>query len=199
MIVNNEEEKLDTSLDFIKQYMYYFIIGILSVAVLVFVPMIGSETGLAFNVPDSAAGWIVYIVTKVLVLIINMMIFHSFVCQGKLNAKCHPNYIKAVTLLASNKVKKYKPRTESEFRKGTYGYKMMWLSLGTLAGMFGIASAVMQFDVISFISYFMVIGMAIITGVFTKMNTQEYYESEFLHSIEFQIKEEETRKENENE
>ncbi len=38
-----------------KQYLYYIIIGIISFITLVFLPMIGSDAELGFNLPKTAA------------------------------------------------------------------------------------------------------------------------------------------------
>lgn len=39
-----------------KQYLYYIIIGIISFITLVFMPMIGSDANLGFDLPQTAAG-----------------------------------------------------------------------------------------------------------------------------------------------
>lgn len=79
--------------------MYYFIIGIVSFIALVFLPMLGTTIGLQWNLPETVVGWIVWITVKVIVAIINILIFHSFICQGKLNVKDNPNYQKALEIM----------------------------------------------------------------------------------------------------
>ena len=66
---------------------YYIVIAILSLLALTFLPLLGSTVGLALNIPTTIAGWIVYVVTKLIVCVLNMMIFHSFVKQAKINAE----------------------------------------------------------------------------------------------------------------
>jgi hypothetical protein len=61
--------------EIISAYRNYIIIGILSALAVFFLPMLGSTAGLAFMLPNTAAGWIVYIITKVCIVAINVMIF----------------------------------------------------------------------------------------------------------------------------
>ena len=75
-----------------KQYLYYILIGIISFISLVFLPMFGSEVGMAFTFPTTGAGWIVFIITQLLMAIVNVLIFHSFICQAKINIKDDPKY-----------------------------------------------------------------------------------------------------------
>ena len=72
--------------EIIKQYGNYAVIALISVIVMFIIPMFGSEVGLGLNLPDSTAGWIVWGITKACVAIVNMLIFHCFTMQGKVNA-----------------------------------------------------------------------------------------------------------------
>lgn len=40
----------------IRKYLYYGLVGVISLVVLVFIPMIGSEAGIEFNLPTTPAG-----------------------------------------------------------------------------------------------------------------------------------------------
>lgn len=73
--------------DKVKQWMYYFIIGIISLIALCFLPMIGSTIGLGWNIPNTTAGWIVWISVKCIVAALNVLIFHCFMQQAKVNVK----------------------------------------------------------------------------------------------------------------
>ena len=55
-------------------YQNYIIIGILSLISVFFLPMLGSEIGLGFKVPNTLAGWIVWTLTKLCVVAINMLL-----------------------------------------------------------------------------------------------------------------------------
>ena len=58
------------------QYLYYGIIFVVSLISLIFLPMIGSEADMGFNFPTTSAGWFVYIVSQLIVAVINVLIFH---------------------------------------------------------------------------------------------------------------------------
>lgn len=45
-------------------YINYIVIGVISLAVVTFLPLIGSTAGLGFKVPDTIAGWIVWAVVR---------------------------------------------------------------------------------------------------------------------------------------
>ena len=82
-----------------KLWLNYIIIGVVSLIALIFFPMIGSTVGLGWNTPTTAVGWIVWIVIKVLVAILNIIIFHCFMCQAKINIKDNAQYIEARKIL----------------------------------------------------------------------------------------------------
>ena len=63
-------------------YLYYALIFVLSLCMLIFLPMLGSTQDIGFNLPSTTAGWVVFIVTKTVVAVINTLIFHCFICQA---------------------------------------------------------------------------------------------------------------------
>ena len=65
-------------MDKLTQWLYYFIIGIVSMIALCFLPMIGPDIGLAWNLPDTQIGWIVGVTIKTIVAVLNVLIFHCF-------------------------------------------------------------------------------------------------------------------------
>ena len=83
----------------IKQGMYYVIIAIISFITLTFIPMIGSTLGVGWNLPTTSVGWIIWVVTKLIVATINVLIFHCFMQQAKLNVKDNENYKQAKDIL----------------------------------------------------------------------------------------------------
>lgn len=165
-----------------QQYQNYVIIGIISFVSLFFFPMFGSEIGLAFVLPNTAAGWVVYITTKLLAAGINVLIFHCFILQAKVNIKDNPQYLAALEMLQIiNKGNFLNPRSPEEYFRGVYGRKGVALFITTILATIGLTQAVLVFDWISMLSYF----FAILTGVFIgilQMNatevfwTEEFYE-----------------------
>ena len=74
-----------------KKYLYYGLIGVISIVVLIFFPLIGTKADLNFSLPDTASGWLIYITTRSLVAILNMLIFYCFMEQAKLNVRNNEN------------------------------------------------------------------------------------------------------------
>ena len=70
-----------------KLYQGYFIIGILSLICIFFLPMLGSTVGLSFAFPTTAAGWLIWTVSKIAVILINLLLFDQFVRQAKINVR----------------------------------------------------------------------------------------------------------------
>ena len=88
--MEEQDERLVTSQnakDRIKQNLYYVIIGIISFLSVAFLPMVGSTIGLAWKLPDTTAGWVVWVVSRLIIATINVLIFYSFMEQAKLNVK----------------------------------------------------------------------------------------------------------------
>lgn len=167
------------ALDKIKQWMYYFIIGVISLISLIFLPMLGSTVGLGWNIPNTTVGWIVWISTKIIVSIINVLIFHSFMQQGKLNVKNHPRYIEAQDILRGIKLKNYIPRSPKEWNRKQYGVKgitiFIWTALATVA----LSQAILSYDWVTMLTYLFTIILGLIFGVLQMKVAEEYWTEEF--------------------
>ena len=163
-----------------KQYQYYAIIGVISLIALFFLPMIGSEAGLAWKVPTTVVGWIVYIVSKLLVAVINILIFHCFILQGKLNIQENSKYIEAQEILNSAKSKEVElPRSPSQYNKDIYGKKGLTIFATSLLSAVGLTQAVLTFDWISMLTYLFTVLMGIIFGILLMNQTELYYTEEY--------------------
>lgn len=163
-----------------RQFQYYTIIGITSLVALFFLPMIGSEAGLAWTVPTTTAGWVVYVTSKLLVATINILIFHCFIQQAKINIQEDPKYIEATEILD----KAFKHDTESlrspgEYLRATYGKKGATIFITSVLSAVGLTQAVLTFDWISMLTYFFTILMGIIFGILQMNQTEEYWTMEY--------------------
>lgn len=184
-----------------KQFQYYVIIGIISLVALFFLPMLGSEAGLAWNLPDTISGWIVYVISKLLVATINILIFHCFILQAKINIKEDPNYLEALKLLdealEADETESF--RSPQEYFKSTYGKKGITIFSTSILSAIGLTQAVLTFDWISMLTYFFTILMGLIFGVLQMNQTECYWTTEYLRfakkTIDHLI---EIEKENEN-
>ena len=159
---------------------YYIVIAILSLLALTFLPLLGSTVGLALNIPTTVAGWIVYVVTKLIVCVLNMMIFHSFVKQAKINVRDDKNFKEANEILDVHKPKGYVPRSPHKFLGIIYGKKGVIVFGSSLLSVIALGQALLTFDFASFLSYLLTIIMGCVFGFLTMKQNEVYWTSEYL-------------------
>lgn len=161
-------------------YLYYILIGVLSFVALLFLPMVGSEIGMSFNFPTTVAGWFVYIVSQLITAVINVLIFHSFIKQSRLNIKDDTNYLKAVQILQLNKSKTYIPRSLTQLNKREYGVKGITIFLSSILATIALGEAILTYNYVKLLTYLFVIIMGIVFGVLEMKKYEEYYTGEYL-------------------
>lgn len=171
----------------IRQTIYYWIIFLTSMVVLVFLPMVGSEAGLKFNIPTTTAGWIIYIVTKLLVAVLNVIIFFSFMQQAKLNVRDDPKYVKACEIMGRvKKEKAYIPRAPRVWERKQYMHKGVTIFLTTAISVVALANAFLTYDYMTLLTYAITIIMGIIFGLLQMATAEEYWTKEFYdYAIRF--------------
>lgn len=163
-----------------KQYQYYLIIGVISLFALFFLPFLGTEIGLAFNIPSTFAGWVVYVVSKVIVAVINVMVFHCFILQGKQNISDNSKYLEACEILALDGFNQETlPKSPKEWKRSVYGKKMLSVAILSIVSVIGLTQAILTFDVVSMMTYAFTIVMGIIFGILQMNQTEEYWTDEF--------------------
>lgn len=172
------EDKLRKHLD---QYLNYWVIGIVSVIALFFLPFLGSAVGLALVLPNTAAGWIVYIAGKIIVAVLNVLIFHCFFQQAKINVRDNANYVEALTILDKYRIKEQIYRSPEEFTRKSYITKGTLTFVFSVLGAFSLGQAILTFDAIVFLSYLFTIVMGIIAGVIQMKNNEIYWTCEMWH------------------
>lgn len=184
-------------MDKVKQWLYYFIIGIVSMIALCFLPMIGSNVGIGWNLPDTEVGWIVWVTVKVIVAVLNVLIFHCFMMQAKINAKDNEKYKEALDILRLTKRKEYTPRSPSSWNKQQYGQKGVTLFITTALSTVALTQAMLTFDWMSMLTYLFTIIMGLIFGVMQMETAEEYWTDEFWqYAQDVKHKLEETKNEN---
>lgn len=162
-----------------RMYMYYIIIGIVSFIALVFLPMLGTAVDLAWAIPETPVGWIVWTVTKLIMSAVNILIFHSFVCQGKLNIRDDPHYKEAVKILGNVREKNYVPRSPKKFLSQEYGKKGVTIFILTALSTVALTQAILTFDWVSMLTYLFTIIMGVIFGVLEMKRVEEFWTGEF--------------------
>ena len=168
-------------MDKVREYLYYCLVGVISLLMLVFMPMLGSAAGLQWVLPTTAAGWIVYVICKLCSAGFNIALFHCFNKQGKLNILHHDNYLEAQRLLKLSKSDLIKdPRNPHQYHRDIYGKKGITIFIMTLLGTVGLSQALLTFDVKEFIVQFIALVLGVIMGILQMKDTESYWTDEYL-------------------
>lgn len=164
----------------IKQYQGYAIIAILSLISIFFLPMMGSSVGLGFAFPTTTAGWLVWSVSKIAVILINMLLFDQFVRQAKINIKDDPNYIFAQGIFnelggeEADKLLYPKQYLGKLYRsKGTKVFFTSALSVVALS------NAILTFDWITMLTYLFTVVTGLIYGWITMAAVENYWTEDY--------------------
>lgn len=165
--------------DKLNQYTYYIIIGIVSLFALCFLPMLGSEVGASFDFPNTIVGRIVWITTKTIMAILNVLIFHSFMQQAKINIKDNEKYIQANDILSRIKLKEYKPRSPQKWNSEQYSKKGTTIFISTALATVALTQAILLFDYVSMLTYLFTITLGIIFGVLQMKKAELYWTTEY--------------------
>lgn len=156
-------------------YLWYIIVAAISVCSLLFLPMLGTTAQLGWGFPATPTGWLVFIVSKFFVAALNVVIFHSFVQQARLNVRGDKYYQQALHILRKLDVKKHKPMSLQEFNRKQYRQKGIMTALTSLLSAFSLGQAVLTFDWISFTSYLFTIGIGILFGILEMKKYEDFY------------------------
>lgn len=170
-----------------KIYQNYIIIAILSLISVFFLPMLGSEAGVGLKLPNTSAGWIVYILTKLCIIAINMLLLDQFVKQSKVNVRDNKHFIEADEYFNTKEVYE-KLLTPKEFIGGIYKRKMLTTTICSILGIFGFTQAILVFDCVSMLTYMFTIVFGLIFGWIT-MNECEIYWTETYYKLYLKEKE----------
>lgn len=164
-----------------KQYQNYAIIAVASLFALFFIPMLGTEIGLAWVLPTTTAGWVVYIITKLLVAGLNVLIFHCFVQQAKVNSLNHPNYLLAQEILGQIQPDEAeKPLSPKEYFSGVYGKKVVFVFITSAVSAVGLTQAILTFDLVSMLTYLFTIIVGVIAGLLEMAKDEIYWQENYL-------------------
>lgn len=180
-----------------RQYKNYAIIAILTMFCLFFLPFTGSVVGLGFVFPNTVAGWVVFVVNKLIIGFVNIMILYCFCEQGKFNVRNDEQYQKAKKiLLGQMNIKELLPRSPAQHSRDVYGKKGITIFITTILGTISLTQAVLAFDIITMLTYLFTIIMGIIFGVI-QMGYEEIYWTEDYYKYAVLISEREAEKKRE--
>ena len=166
----------DSLREWIHRSTYYIVIAVLSVLTLCVFPFLGSSISASIQFPTTKSGWVIWGVTKGSICLINMIIFHSFVKQGKLNIKDDPVYLQALAILSSIKPKKTDKRAPSpaKYHASVYTKRGLSLVVTSFLSLLVFGEAILRLDYVALISYFITLVIGIVFGIL-QMKDEEYY------------------------
>lgn len=163
-----------------KAYTYYILIGIVSLISVIFLPMVGSEIGMGWNIPNTMTGWIVWGVGRVAIAVINVLIFYGFMEQGKLNVVDHENYVKAIAILM--KTKKHKeeiPKSPTKWQASQYGKKGTTIFFSSALSVMAFSQAILSYEWSTMLAFIFTIVMGIVFGIMQMRKSEAYWSLEF--------------------
>ena len=160
----------------LKLYQGYFIIGILSLVCVFFLPMLGSSVGLAFAFPNTWAGWFIWVVSKLAIVLINMLLFDQFVRQAKINIKDNENYVKAQSIFDALETpeEEYLPGP-NEYLHRLYRSKGTKVMITSALSVFAFSNALLTFNWITMLTYLFTVTTGIIYGWITMLSVEDYW------------------------
>ena len=165
----------------VSQYSNYIIIGVASMLSVFFFPFVGSTVGLQLSLPNTVAGWVVFIATKLCVGFINILIFHCFTTQAKINIKDDPSFKLAEELLRTTEPEQMKPLSPKEFFTREYTIKGTSVFIVSILSAFSLAQAVLTFDLMMMLTYIFTIVMGVIAGFLQMKKVEEYWTIDYLN------------------
>lgn len=163
----------------LKKYLYYGLVGVISFIILVFLPMLGSETDIGFKFPNTTSGWFIYVCSKLLVSVMNVLIFYCFMEQAKVNVKDDPHYIEANEILSKILDKRYLPRSPKVWNTQQYSTKAVSIFLTTLMSAFVFTNAILTYDWVTFLTYIFTLIFGLVFGILQMKSAEKYWTNEY--------------------
>lgn len=159
-----------------KLYQGYFIIGILSLICIFFLPMLGSTVGLAFSFPTTTAGWLVWSISKLAVILINLLLFDQFVRQAKVNVRNNKNFQAAQNIFNTLETPEEENLpTPHEFLSKLYRTKGVTSFITSALSVIAFSNAILTFNWVTMLTYLFTIITGIIFGWITMISVEEYW------------------------
>lgn len=163
---------------------YYCLIFVLSLLVLFVAPMFSpnvesGDLGIGMVFPKTPIGWAIFATTKLFVASVNLLLFHCFVKQARLNVRDNQKFIEACAILALYQPANYLPRRPQIFFHQLYRRKGIMIFITSVMSSVVLTNAILAFDLTSFISYLITIVMGIILGILKMKDVEGYWTGEF--------------------
>lgn len=165
---------------------YYCLIFLLSLLVMtvapMFTPSANTDIGISAIFPHSVIGWAIYVCTKLFVGVVNLLLFHCFVKQAKLNVKDNEKYIAACKIYDMYHPKEYNPRGPKQYFGQLYRKRGVMIFITSMLSAVVLTNTILSFDVTAFVTYSMTIVMGIIFSILKMKEVEAYWTGEFYDS-----------------
>lgn len=165
--------------DQLNQHIYYVLIFLLSAIALFVAPLFGSNLGLTLAFPQTKAAWVVYVTVKLFVAMINVLLFHCFVRQAKLNIKDDPRFIEAQTIMGKLRQTVQHARSPHIYFGQLYRRKGTTIFATTLLSAVVLTNAILTWDITSLITYATTVVMGLIFGILKMKDVEVYWTEEY--------------------
>ena len=173
--------------EFREKYIYYAVIVVLTLVAITFLPLIGldQQGQINFNAPATVMGWLIWGVSKGCICVVNCLIFHFFVLQGKDNIKDDLRFIDGLKRLNKYRVKDHKPISPFTLERSAYLKKGGTVLLTTALSLFALPSLVLQFSLVSFLSVLFSMIMAIAFGIMAMRETEKRWTVQLQEYVDY--------------
>lgn len=166
--------------EWVKRNVYPLVIGLASLLVLIFVPMIGSNASVDTIIPKEPTAQFLFWTLKALTVALNLAIFSAFRKQAKVDIKDNANYKEACNILSKNKPKDYKPLSPIQFGAKQWLTKGICLALSTAITTLALTNIILYYDWVTGVSCLVSIIIAIIFGLMNMASEEVYWTEDFL-------------------
>ena len=164
----------------LKLYTYYILIAIISALSVIVFPLLNSSGDIVDTLPKTAIEIVWYIVIRVLIVVMNLLIFSNFLAQAKINVKDDENYKTANKILGRCKPGDYRPLSPAQYLAKTYLIKGTTIVITTVASLFTIANAILRYDYMILIATVFTVLLAIVLGIMTMKKAEIYWTTMYL-------------------
>ena len=173
--------------EFREKYIYYAVIVVLTLVAITFLPLIGldQQGQINFNAPATVMGWLIWGVSKGCICVVNCLIFHFFVLQGKDNIKDDSRFIDGLKRLNKYRIKDHKPISPFTLERSAYLKKGGTVLLTTALSLFALPSLVLQFSLVSFLSVLFSMIMAIAFGIMAMRETEKRWTVQLQEYVDY--------------
>ena len=173
--------------EFREKYIYYAVIVVLTLVAITFLPLIGldQQGQINFNAPANLMGWVIWGVSKGCICVVNCLIFHFFVLQGKDNIKDDSRFIDGLKRLNKYRIKDHKPISPFTLERSAYLKKGGTVLLTTALSLFALPSLVLQFSLVSFLSVLFSMIMAIAFGRMAMRETEKRWTVQLQEYVDY--------------